>query len=268
MRAALRAEWRKVLTVRMWWVLGLVLFGYVVFIGVVLGFSLTADPASMNSGTAAAPLSPEAIGLTLATLGVSTGYVFPLVVGALAMTGEFRHRTVTATFLAEPRRGVVITAKVLVAALLGGLYGLVGGLSGLLGGAPALIAHGDGSVLVGGPVLQAVLFSIVAMALWAAIGVGVGAVLTNQVAAVVVILAFTQFVEPVLRIALGSVDAVAGAQRFLPGAAAEALAGSSLYSTTGMLELLPRAAGALVLAGYAAVFAALAATTTLRRDVS
>ncbi len=30
----------------MWWLLGLVLFAYMGFIGVVMGFSLTADPAA------------------------------------------------------------------------------------------------------------------------------------------------------------------------------------------------------------------------------
>ena len=84
----------------------------------------------------------------------------------------------------------------------------------------------------------------------------------------VVILAFTQFVEPILRIGLAAVDSLAGVQKFLPGAAAEALAGSSLYSTAGMVGLLCRGPGALVLLGYAVLFAVLGRITTLRRDVS
>ena len=57
-------------------------------------------------------------------------------------------------------------------------------------------------------------------------------------------------------------------QKFLPGAAAEALAGSSLYSSTGMLSLLDRGWGAVVLLCYAAVFAVAGRYTTLRRDIS
>jgi hypothetical protein len=111
-------------------------------------------------------------------------------------------------------------------------------------------------------------FSVAALAIWCVIGVGLGTLLTNQVASIVVILAFTQFVEPILRIGLVAIDPLAGAQKFLPGAAAEALAGSSLYSTTGMLGLLDRGWGAVVLLAYAAVFALLGRYLTLRRDVS
>ncbi|MGO7984167.1 hypothetical protein ACC691_40745, partial [Rhizobium johnstonii] len=36
---------------------------------------------------------------------VSVGYVFPVLLGALATTGEFRHETLTPTFLAAARGG-------------------------------------------------------------------------------------------------------------------------------------------------------------------
>ena len=59
----------------------------------------------------------------------------------------------------------------------------------------------------------------------AVIGVAFGSVLTNQVAAIVVILAFTQFVEPIARLALGAFDVTDGIAKFLPGAAADGLVG-------------------------------------------
>ena len=40
--------------------------------------------------------------------------------------------------------------------------------------------------------------SVLAMALWATIGVGLGVLVPNQVATIVIVLAFTQFVEPLL----------------------------------------------------------------------
>jgi ABC-type transport system involved in multi-copper enzyme maturation permease subunit len=254
----------------MWWLLGLVLAAYMVFIGVVMGFSLTTDPASMTSdmGGEQVVLSGRQIAQTVYTLAVSVGYVFPLVMGALSMTGEFRHQTITPTLLAEPRRGRVLVGKLVVGGGLGALYGAVGTAGAVLGGLPFLVTKGDGSHLTDPGVLAELAFSVLAMAIWCVIGVGLGTLLTNQVAAVVVILAFTQFVEPILRIGLAQTDAITGAQKFLPGAAAEALAGSSLYSTTGMVQLLDRGWGAVVLLGYAALFAALGRWTTLRRDIS
>lgn len=265
---AVRVELRKVLTTRMWWLLALVLFGYLAFLGGVMAFSLTRDPASMTGGLGSVTvLSGRTVAETVYTLGVSLGYVFPLVIGALSMTGEFRHRTITPTLLAEPRRGVVLSAKLAVAAVLGLLYGVVGTVAAVLGGLPFLVT-GDGAYLDDRTVLVDLMFSVLALAIWCTFGVGLGTLLPNQIASVVVILAFTQFVEPVLRIGLASVDALAGAQKFLPGAAAEALAGSSLYSSTGMLGLLDREWGAVVLVGYAVLFALAGYGTTLRRDIS
>ena len=112
-----------------------------------------------------------------------------------------------------------------------------------------------------------IVLSVVVMALWAVLGVAVGGVMTNQVAAIIVILAFTQFVEPIARLALGAWDATAGVARFLPGAAADAVLGSSFYAQTGAVDLLPRWGGALVMLAYVALFLTCARFVTLRRDV-
>jgi len=268
MRNALRSEVRKVLTTRMWWLLGILLFGYLAFLGGVMAFSLTHDPASMTGGLATITvLDGKTVARTVYTLAVSLGYVFPLIIGALSMTGEFRHETITPTLLAEPRRGLVLGAKLMVASALGIVYGVIGTAAAVLGGLPFLLAN-DGAYLGDGGVQTDLVFSVLAMAIWCVIGVGLGTLLPNQIASVVVILAFTQFVEPILRIGLVAIDPLVGAQKFLPGAAAEALAGSSLYSSTGMLGLLDRGPGALVLLAYAAAFALLGRYVTLRRDIS
>jgi hypothetical protein len=268
-RAALLGEWRKVFTTRMWWLLAVVLGAYMVFMGVVMAFSLTTDPTSMTGGLGTGPeLDGRQIAETVYTLAVSLGYVFPLVIGALSMTGEFRHQTITPSLLAEPRRGRVLGAKLALTTDPTSMTGGLGTAGAVLGGLPFLVTKGDGTHLGESGVLGDLLFSVLAMAVWCVIGVGLGTLLTNQVAAVVVILAFTQFVEPVLRIGLTAIDPLQGVQKFLPGAAAEALAGSSLYSSSGMLSLLDRGWGALVLLGYAALFALIGAVTTLRRDVS
>lgn len=270
MRNALVSEIRKITTTRMWWLLAIVMFAYLAFLGLVMAFSLSQDGGTgdLTGGLSTTRLDGLDVALSVYTLGASLGYVFPLVLGALSMTGEFRHETITPTLLLEPRRWAMLTAKLVANLGLGVVFGVVGTLGAVLGGAPLLAIMGDGTFLGNHQVLTNLALSVVALALWAVIGVGLGTMLTNQVAAVVVVLAFTQFVEPILRIGFSAVDSLAGVAKFFPGAAAEALVGSSLYSTTGMLDLLSRGEGAVVLLIYAGGFALVGRYTTLAHDIS
>ncbi|MEI5579518.1 hypothetical protein WB472_48190, partial [Streptomyces brasiliscabiei] len=43
-------------------------------------------------------------------------------IGTLVVTGEFRHKTLTPTFLATPRRGVALAGQALAGAAMGILY--------------------------------------------------------------------------------------------------------------------------------------------------
>jgi hypothetical protein len=107
--------------------------------------------------------------------------------------------------------------------------------------------------------------------LWTLIGVGVGALVRNQVAAVVGVLVFTQFVEPIGRTAAAFVDGLADYTRFLPGAAGDALVGASVFSTAmpqGSTDALPWWVGGIVLLGYAVLFVVLGHLVSWRRDVS
>lgn len=266
MRAALVAEYRKLLSTRMWWVLLIALAAYLAFIGGLMGFSLAVAPPPEGGAEllGGADLAAAVYGLTNAI-----GYVFPLVIGSLAMTTEFRHQTITQSLLVEPRRGVFLGAKLLATVPLGLLYGVVGTIAVVGVSAPILALAGDGAFLGEGAVLEVIVLGVVVAALWAVIGVAFGSVLTNQVAAIVVILAFTQFVEPIARVALGAFDAVDGVAKFLPGAAADGLMGASFFAAFGggEADLLPRWAALLVLLGYAGVLALVGRFTTLRRDI-
>lgn len=267
MRAALTAEFRKLLSTRLWWLLLVVMAGYLAFLGVVLGFTATTLEPDVDSGLTVLRGTDAAI--TVYSVINGAGYVFPLVIGSLAMTTEFRHHTVTQSLLAEPRRGVFLAAKVLATVPVGLLYGVVGTAAVVAGGAPLLALRGDGARLGDGEVLTALLFGVVVTVLWAIIGVAFGSLVTNQVAAIVVILAFTQFVEPIARALFAAVDPLERISQFLPGAAADAVIGGSFFAGFGGggVDLLPRWAGLLVLLGYAAVLAVLGRITTLRRDL-
>jgi hypothetical protein len=95
----------------------------------------------------------------------------------------------------------------------------------------------------------------IAAALWAPLGLGLGALLRNQVATLVAIFLWLFFIENLL------IDFVPGTGKFAPGAAAAAITGLDPET------LLDPAAGALLLSLYAAAAAAAGWIATLRRDV-
>ena len=264
MRHALVTEYRKLVSTRLWWILLLLMAAYLAFLAVVIAFSGTVEEGQ------GAPGVPAMSGVEAATVVYSLinaiGYVFPLVIGSLSMTTEFRHGTITQSLIVEPRRGVFLAAKLLASIPLGLLYGVVAAAV-VVGGAPVLASVGDVAFLGDRVVLELLLYGVLVTALWAVIGVAFGAVATNQVAAIIVIIAFTQFVEPIARVGLGSVDALSGAAAYLPGAAADAVMGASFFASMGAGDLLSRGAGLAVLLAYALVLAAVGRVTTLRGDL-
>ncbi len=270
LRQALVTEYRKLVTTRMWWILLLVMAGYMGFLAAILGLAFSTGDASVTGGQGetAGPLGTQDVALMIYTIAPSFGYVFPVVVGALSVTGEFRHMTITPTLLAEPRRTLVLGAKLLAAVPVGLLFGLAGTVATAGTGAAALAIGGQPTHLMDAAVLEVLGRSVLALTLWAVVGVGVGAALPNQVAAVVVILAFTQFVEPILRTVMAMVDGLAGIAMWLPGAAGEAVAGSSFFAATGLTDLLDLLPGVLVLVGYGLVLTLVGRFTAFRRDIT
>jgi ABC-2 type transport system permease protein len=113
---------------------------------------------------------------------------------------------------------------------------------------------------------------VLAMALWGLVGVALGVLIPSQIGSIVTIIAFTQFVEPILRVAAAFADWLSEVGKFLPGAAGDALVGASFFTMFagggGGAEPLEWWQGGLVLAGYAVLMGAIGAATTWRRDVT
>ncbi|WP_084124133.1 ABC transporter permease [Demequina sp. NBRC 110054] len=267
MTATFRSELRKVTTTRLWWVLLILMAATVVFFAGVFAFAFAFGDTTGADGQELV-IPPRDMAITVYTMGVSLGYAFPLAFGALMMTSEFRHRTLATTLLAQPSRSRLVLGKLSAALPFAVLYGVVSALASVGVGAVAF-SMSDQPVMLDDPdVLRSIGLSVVAMAAWMLVGVGFGSAVTNQVAAIVIVLGWTQLVEPILRLALGFVEPLAPVARFLPGAAGEALAGSSFYSAAGMSDLLPAWGGLLVLLGYGAVAAGVGWLTSLRRDLA
>jgi ABC-2 type transport system permease protein len=142
-----------------------------------------------------------------------------LVLGVLGMAGELRHGTATSTFLATPVRGRVVAAKLAAAALAGLAMALVATAVSLAVGLPWLHAKGIGAGLADPGLGLRVAGLAAAVALYAVLGTGLGALLGNQLAAVVVGLVWLHGVEAVL---VGLLHRP-GLGRWLPEGAATAL---------------------------------------------
>ena len=161
-------------------------------------------------------------------------------------------------------------AKLVALIGFGAVYGVIAMVAAVGAGAGLLLAFGIDPQL-GDPNTWALIGrSVLAMALWSAIGVGLGVLVPSQVAAIVIVLAFTQFVEPILRLASSIADWTAQIGQFLPGAASDALVGASFFALAGgaggpMLEWWQ---GGLVLLGIAVLVSILGWFTSWRRDVT
>jgi hypothetical protein len=264
----------KVLSTRLWWILAIVLFCYIAAISGGLGalfgaISTGAITPSSASGGGGGALRFGDLAPLVYSFATSVGYVFPVLLGALVTTGEFRHQTLTPTFLAEPRRARVLGAKVASSLGVGAGYGVVALVASVGAGALALSLLGVDTALDSSDTWALFGRALIAMALWAAVGVGLGTLVPNQTAAIVIILAFTQFVEPLLRLATSFSDVTAAIGKFLPGASSDALVGASFFSVDApAAQTLDWWGGGLVLIGYAALFTVLGYLVTWRRDVT
>jgi ABC-type transport system involved in multi-copper enzyme maturation permease subunit len=263
---AVAAEFRKIFSTRLWWVLGLILFGYVGASAAGIGFLLSVAPGETT------PIPEDFLAPLVYSMTTASGFVFPVIFGAMSITGEVRHRTLATAFLATPRRGTVLAAKAVAGFAIGGLLGVLGLLGSVGLGAPVLAATGQQTLLGDGDTWLLFGRIVLAMAVWGLVGVGVGVMVPSQIGSIVAILAFTQFVEPLLRTAAAFVEGVDAVGRFLPGAAGDALVGASFFTVFagagGGAEPLEWWQGGLVLVAYAAVFGTVGAFTTWRRDLT
>jgi len=182
--------------------------------------------------------------------------LFAALIGVMAITSEIRHGTIRPTFVVTPRRGRVVSAKVLASLLMGVLFGLAAiGLSFGIG--YAILAVRDIPLALStGEILWLVLGTPVLTAAWAALGVGFGALARNQVFAVIGLIVWSMVVDNLLR---GLVPSIGG---YTPvGASAAVVADPTDY-------VLSAAAGGLLLLGYVAAFLAAGAVLVMRRDVT
>jgi ABC-2 type transport system permease protein len=125
--------------------------------------------------------------------------LFALVIGVMGVTTEFRHGTITPSLLVEPVRTRLMAAKLAAQLIAGAVcYAVCAGIVSVI-----LSGRGIATGMSTSDWIEAVIGGAIATMLYAALGLGVGALLRNQVGAIVVVLAWVFVIENLLGIIPG-----------------------------------------------------------------
>jgi ABC-2 type transport system permease protein len=235
MSAVIRSELVKLLTVRTFIWIGLVLVGLVVITAVSLSASdMLETPDEHRSAAQIA----------------GTALILALIGGIIVSAGEASHGTITQTLLVTPVRERVLAAKALVGALVGLVLAAVAELLvvALLVPGASLDVHEARLVLLG---------ILLAAPLVGALGVGIGAIFHGQGAAITVSLVWLLVGESLVPVVSLSAEKYTPARAF----------GALVSGDTSGDGLLGMGAGGLAAVVWTAVFLAAGLLALLGRDV-
>ena len=276
MLGAIRSEVRKVFTTRLWWgmALGMAALAAAIAAGfaALVGSDFTSDPE-----TGINPFAKLSVGTAQliynAGLVQSFTTLFPLALGVLLITSEYRHKTITATFLSTPKRATVLISKTVAVVLVGALYAVIHAAASVAGGAGVLAGvKGLDTMLGNSEVQKSLAIGILAMVVWTLLGFGFGMLVRNQIAATLIAVGVAFLGQLALNI-LFTIREWYGAAKLLPGnltsgmlITADPTLGATDPSTSVFFEHWW--ISALILTGYAAALAIAGAILTARRDVS
>lgn len=275
--AVLAGEVRRTLSTRQWWLLLIPV--------VLLALAMSLFGSLITLLVPAATETSAILMLTGLASALSMTAVVGAAFGSLLAAGEYRHRTITLAFLTGSRTQV-LGAKLAVAAVVAGMYGLVVAVFGpLLGGA----VLGGQQLPSWGQLAGLGAVGVLVAALWGVLGVAVGTLVPNQAGAVALTVGYLLIGENVVSGVLQAGDTGSGDPSvfarltpFLPGNAADLALYEAPVRAAGagadarpVLEFLagvsappPGWLALLVLAAWTAAGVALAVVVGGRRDIT
>jgi len=275
---AIRSEIRKVFTTRLWWGMGLGMALLAALIA--MGFAALLGNADFDDGSGSGnPFAAMTVGT--AQLIYNAGIIqqmtilFPLAMGVLLITGEYRHKTISATFLSTPNRWVVLVSKMVAVAVTGALYAVLHAAASVAGAAPIIKFVKNQPTLLAEPkVWESLGIGILAFIIWMLLGFSIGMLIRNQIAAVLIAVGATFVIQIALNI-IFTVKEWYSAMKWIPGnltsnmlITSDPLAGQTVNPQTQAQYFDHWWQAALVLIAYAAALSIIGAWLTTRRDVS
>ena len=183
--------------------------------------------------------------------------LFILLLGVMGMAGEWRHKTITSSVLAAPDRVRMLAAETIAYAVAGAVLSLIVTATIMLIGTLVLDARGE-PTLGAGDLADVLWRNLLLAALFGALGVGIGAILRNQVVAIVGVLIFTFVVDPTVRALAEDVG------RYGPTSGAP----SAILDNGSDSDLLAPGVAVLVMLGWIGAASVAAGILLRRRDLT
>lgn len=179
---AVRSELRKFFTTRMWWGMAIAVFVSAAAFSVLFGFVVNNPEAAGGPGGGQVVGDDTQVANTVFTAGISVAYLLLMTIGILTIGAEFRHKTISATLLATPRRTRAMLGKVGALVVIGVLYGLVS-LAGSVTVGTIVLRIIDRPAFPSSEIVRSLALSLLVLAIWALIGLGIGINIPFNVAA-------------------------------------------------------------------------------------
>jgi ABC-2 type transport system permease protein len=273
-----RAEFMKIRTTGTGW---LFLAGFIVFTALALTINaigthnqlypqqgLNGPQALAEAARSHTPAGVAAIAASMMTSGQLFGVLFALLLGVLVVTSEFANQTAAVTFVTVPRRATVMMAKVAAAGCCGGLFWLVGTVLAAVVTPVFLYTQHISTSLAGWTMARSVLVNLLAFVVWGVFGLGLGAVLRSQMAAVIgaIVVYAGSFGAELVFSALYNFfhqGWMLGAPVIAPAVASEVM----IRSRSAFPYAPPAWVGGVILIGYTVALVAGGIALTKRRDV-
>lgn len=242
----IKAEFRKILTTKMWWAMMipavLLALGWAWGVSALIN-SIISDISDVDIieefNISFDDLSWSVIALTR-SMNIAT--IFPLIFGTLALASELSRRTITTSFLTAPNRGALLSAKAVTYVIWGLLYGVVIALGASIGTA---LGSESSYLPDAGQWMMIALSGILGCLLWTLLGLGVGALMGSPVGALVVLLIYSLIVGPIGDLVMTGLTEGSYLAGFLPNGSANGLTGAtaSQVLSAQVVDLIQNAGG-------------------------